>query len=130
MEPTAAPRRDPRRIRASIPAGGQPVGAGPATLIPVDMELAQRMLDTVAAIPPGRVSTYGDVAARAGSRSPRLAGFVLAQLADEDTPWHRVLRSDGSPAPHLATEQLARLRAEGVHADAGRVDLPRYRWTG
>lgn len=98
--------------------------------MPVDMELAQRMLDTVAAIPPGRVSTYGDVAARAGSASPRLAGFVLAQLADEATPWHRVLRSDGTPAPHLAQEQLARLRVEGVLAVEGRVDLRRYRWTG
>ncbi len=92
------------------------------------MELAGRMLDVVATIPPGRVSTYGDVAARAGSRSPRLAGFVLSNLADEHTPWHRVLRSDGTPAPHLADEQLARLRAEGVLATGGRVDLRRYRW--
>jgi hypothetical protein len=28
----------------------------------MDMELAGRMLDVVAAIPPGRVATYGDVA--------------------------------------------------------------------
>ncbi len=94
----------------------------------VDMELAQRMLDVVAAIPPGSVTTYGEVAARAGSRSPRLAGFVLANLADEDTPWFRVLRSNGTPAPHLAAEQLARLRVEGVLATDGRVDLRRYRW--
>lgn len=92
------------------------------------MELAQRMLDQVAEIPAGRVTTYGEVAARAGSRSPRLAGFVLANLADEGIPWHRVLRSNGTPAPHLAAEQLSRLRAEGVLADNGRVDLRRYRW--
>lgn len=92
------------------------------------MELARRMLDVVSAIPPGTVATYGDVAARAGSRSPRLAGFVLANLADQDTPWHRVLRGDGTPAPHLAAEQLARLRTEGVFATDGRVDLRRYRW--
>lgn len=93
------------------------------------MELAQRMLDVVATVPPGRVTTYGEVAVRAGSRSPRLAGFVLANLADEDTPWHRVLRSNGTPAPQLAAEQLARLRAEGVLAVDGRVDLRRYRWS-
>jgi len=92
------------------------------------MALAKRMLDVVASIPSGRVATYGDVAARAGGRSPRFAGFVLANLADEDTPWHRVLRSDGTPAPHLVEEQLARLRAEGVPATGGRVDLRRYRW--
>ncbi len=94
----------------------------------MDMDLAQRMLDVVARIPVGRVATYGDVAARAGSRSPRLAGFVLAQLSDERHPWHRVLRANGTPAPHLADEQLRRLRAEGVENVEGRVDLKGVRW--
>lgn len=93
------------------------------------MDLAQRMLDVVARIPPGKVATYGDVAARSGSNSPRLAGFVLAQLSDESHPWHRVLRANGMPAPHLAKEQLERLRAEGVMSTQGRVDLKIYRWT-
>ncbi len=88
------------------------------------------MLDAVEQIPAGRVATYGDVAARAGSRSPRLAGFVLSHLSDEQTPWHRVVRADGTPAPHLAQEQLARLRAEGVIATDGRVSLRRYRFVG
>ncbi len=86
------------------------------------------MLDLVAEVPPGRVTTYGEIAARAGSRSPRLAGRVLSEMSDEDTPWHRVLRANGTPAPQIAAEQLARLRAEGVFADDGRVDLRRYRW--
>lgn len=94
----------------------------------VDMDLAQRMLDVVARIPSGKVATYGDVAARAGSRSPRLAGFVLAQLSDENHPWHRVLRASGTPAPHLAAEQLERLRTEGVISVDGRVNLKTYRW--
>jgi alkylated DNA nucleotide flippase Atl1 len=94
----------------------------------MDMDLAHRMLDVVAQIPSGRVATYGDVAARAGSASPRLAGFVLSQLADEDTPWHRVLRANGTPAAHLATEQIRRLRAEQVEVVDGRVDLKKFRW--
>lgn len=94
----------------------------------MDMDLAQRMLEVVARIPAGRVATYGDVAARAGSRSPRLAGFVLAQLSDETHPWHRILRANGTPAPHLAHEQLELLRAEGVISVDGRVDLKTYRW--
>jgi alkylated DNA nucleotide flippase Atl1 len=93
------------------------------------MDLAQRMLDVVARIPSGKVATYGDVAARAGSRSPRLAGFVLANLSDESPPGHRVLRADGTPAPHLATEQLSRLRAEGVVSVDDRVNLKTFRWT-
>ena len=94
----------------------------------MDMELANRMLDQVGAVPAGRVATYGDIAARSGSRSPRLAGRVLSELADETTPWHRILRADGTPAIHLADEQLARLRVEGVVAENGRVDLDRYRF--
>jgi methylated-DNA-protein-cysteine methyltransferase-like protein len=38
-----------------------------------------------------------------------------------------VLRADGTPAPHLAVEQLARLRAEGVLAEGGRIPILRYR---
>ena len=94
----------------------------------MDMELAGRMLDVVAGIPAGRVATYGDVAAMAGSSSPRLAGFVLSQLADEDTPWHRVLRANGTPAPHIAAEQIRRLRAEKVEVVDGKVNLKRFRW--
>ncbi len=94
----------------------------------MDMALAHRMLDIVAAVPPGRVTTYGDIAARAGSRSPRLAGRVLAELSDETTPWHRVVRADGTPAPHLRARQTELLALEGVPVVDGRIDLRRYRW--
>lgn len=94
----------------------------------MDLERAERILDAVAAIPRGRVSTYGDIAARSGSPSPRLVGRILSELSEDSTNWHRVLRADGRPAHHLAAEQLARLRAEGVLAEDGRVDLRRYRW--
>jgi methylated-DNA-protein-cysteine methyltransferase-like protein len=80
----------------------------------MDMELAARMLDQVASVPPGFVATYGDIAARAGSRSPRLVGRVLSEMSDDTTGWHRILRADGTPAEHLRTEQIGRLVAEGV----------------
>lgn len=92
------------------------------------MELAGRMLDQVAAVPAGWVATYGDIAARAGSRSPRLAGRVLAEMSDETTPWHRIVRADGTPAAHLRLEQTGRLIEEGVTVTDGRIDLARYRW--
>lgn len=92
------------------------------------MTVAERILDMVAAVPPGHVATYGDIAARAGTPAPRLVGRVLAELSDDDTPWYRILRADGRPAHHLAAEQLELLRAEGVIAHDGRVDLRRYRW--
>lgn len=94
----------------------------------MDMALAQRMLDEVSAIPAGHVATYGDIAGRAGSPSPRLAGRVLAELSDDTTPWYRILRADGTPAAHLRAEQCALLIGEGVEVINGRVNLRRYRW--
>jgi alkylated DNA nucleotide flippase Atl1 len=92
----------------------------------VDEATVERVREVVAAIPPGRVLAYGDVAARAGLRSPRLVGRIMAEDS-ADLPWHRVLRADGTPAPHIAREQLARLRAEGVLASDGRIPMHRYR---
>lgn len=94
------------------------------------MELAERMLEVVRSVPPGLVTTYGEVAAAAGSRSPRLAGWVLAHLSDDSVPWHRVVRADGRSASHLQAEQAALLSAEGVRMHDGRVDLRIHRWRG
>lgn len=90
-------------------------------------ELHERIREVVASVPEGTVATYGDVAAPAGASTPRLVGRVLAEDG-HDLPWHRILRADGTPAPHLAREQLARLRAEGVLADGRRIDLRKFRW--
>ncbi|MGQ0775205.1 MAG: MGMT family protein [Pseudonocardiales bacterium] len=90
-------------------------------------EHLERIRSVVAAIPPGTVLAYGDVAARAGlPGQARLVGRILAEDG-HDLPWHRVLRADGTPAPHLAAEQLARLRTEGVLAESDRVPMRRYR---
>ena len=82
------------------------------------------MREVVRAIPPGETSTYGEVAARAGLPGrARLVGRILAEDG-HDLPWHRVLRADGTCAPHLAREQSARLRAEGVLLVDGRLPRP------
>ena len=94
-----------------------------------DEEALERVRQVVAAIPPGSVLAYGDVAARAGLPGrARLVGRILAEDSG-DLPWHRVLRVDGTPAPDLAAEQLARLRGEGVLAEGRRVPMRRYRVT-
>ncbi len=93
----------------------------------MDLESLERVRSAVAAIPAGCVLAYGDVAARAGLPGrARLVGRILAEDG-QDLPWHRVLRADGTPAPHLAAEQLSRLRTEGVLANNGRVLMRRYR---
>ncbi|GAB2753767.1 MGMT family protein [Amycolatopsis magusensis] len=93
----------------------------------MDEELHERVRAVISDVPPGKVSTYGDIANLAGAPSPRMVGAILAEDGS-DLPWHRILRANGTPAPHLADEQLARLRAEGVLADGQKVDLRTYRW--
>ncbi|MDN5749572.1 MAG: MGMT family protein [Pseudonocardia sp.] len=91
----------------------------------MDEETLERVREIVRAIPPGETACYGEVAARAGLPGrARLVGRILADDG-HDLPWHRVLRADGTCAPHLAAEQSARLRAEGVLLTNGR--LPRDR---
>lgn len=80
----------------------------------------------VASIPAGRVCTYGDIADAAELSSPRIVAWIM-RTDSSDLPWHRVIRSSGRPAPHLATAQLERLRAEGVLAHDGRVSMNEYR---
>ena len=75
-----------------------------------------------------RDSTYGDIAAAADLSSPRIVAWIM-RTDSSDLPWHRVIRASGRPAPHLATRQLARLRAEGVLAEDGRIALAEYRHT-
>jgi len=79
----------------------------------VDQETAERVREVILAIPVGSVLSYGEVAAIAGLPSARMVGRLLSEDG-QDLPWHRVLRADGTCAPHLADEQLTRLRAEGV----------------
>ena len=95
-------------------------------------EHLQPIWQVVAAIPAGRVATYGQVAELAGlPGGARQVGRALAELpAGTRLPWQRVVRASGASAlPGEAGErQLARLRGEGVALTAGRVDLKRCRW--
>lgn len=86
----------------------------------MDPETAERVREIILAIPVGNVLSYGEVAALAGVPNARHVGRLLSEDG-QDLPWHRVLRADGTPTPHLAAEQLARLRAEGVTVVNGRV---------
>ena len=64
------------------------------------VEFAEHVLEIVRAIPPGRVMTYGDVAAVLGSRGARAVGAVMARGGAE-VPWWRVVRAGGlAPRGH------------------------------
>jgi len=87
----------------------------------------ERVRALVAAIPSGRVATYGDIASVAGLSSPRIVGWIM-RTDSSDLPWHRVITASGRPARHLSTRQLELLRAEGVLANDGRVTLGEVRY--
>jgi len=82
--------------------------------------------DLIASIPVGRVSTYGDIASAAMLSSPRIVAWIM-RTDSADLPWHRVITASGRPAQHLTTRQLELLRAEGVLATDGRVNLAETR---
>lgn len=88
------------------------------------------ILATLQAIPPGHVTSYGEVARRAGLPGyARYVCRVLRELPDRaTTPWWRVIRSDGRCAidagSRAGREQRRRLRAEGLVIDNDRVRGP------
>ena len=92
---------------------------------------ADRVLDVVDAIPPGRVMSYGDIAEYLGQGGPRQVGRVLAVWGG-GVAWWRVIHADGSLLAGHEPEALARYRQEGtpLRAVAGgyRVDMRRARW--
>ena len=109
-------------------AGGGRGGRGRLTGAPT--AYAEAVLEVVELVPPGCVTTYGDVAQAVGSGGPRAVGGAMARWGG-GAPWWRVLRADGTPPPHKAEEALALLADEGVPLlPGGRADLARARWDG
>ncbi|MCX2934371.1 MGMT family protein [Mycobacterium sp. CVI_P3] len=95
-------------------------------MAPVTDEQVELVRRLVASIPAGRVATYGDIASAAELSSPRIVGWIM-RTDSSDLPWHRVITASGRPAAHLVSRQLELLRAEGVLADDGRVNLAETR---
>ncbi len=87
----------------------------------------ERIWAVVAALPRGAVTSYGEVAVKAGLPGrARLVGRAL-KIAPRALalPWHRVLTASGRPAFAPGTlayqQQCRRLEREGVRLVNGRV---------
>lgn len=93
-------------------------------------------------MPPGRVTTYGAVAAAVpppdgvlettyAAFGARWVGSAMARCPG-DVPWHRVVNARGEVSLREGggrEEQWARLRREGVvPGESGRIELRRYSW--
>lgn len=99
-----------------------------------DRQYRERVYRIVRRIPPGRVMTYGQIAYMLGQGyTPRTVGFVMHGANSDDTPWHRVINSQGRCSTGQvvlpANKQQLMLEAEGVKFDAAsKCDLPAYLW--
>lgn len=104
----------------------------PAPSSPGDKPFAARVYDAVRAIPSGRVSTYGDVAAAAGRpRAARAVGTLMANGAPRAIPAHRVVAAGGALGGYGGQEgqKAALLRAEGVLVVGRRIrNFTAVRW--
>ena len=95
-----------------------------------------QVYELVRLIPPGRVATYGQIAAYVDRCTPRMVGYALAASPpDQDVPWHRVINSQGMVSIRANGErdmlQRLLLKAEGVFFNKnGKVDLNAVGWKG
>jgi methylated-DNA-protein-cysteine methyltransferase-like protein len=80
---------------------------------------SERVLQIIQQIPPGKVMSYGQVAAYAGvPRAARQVGWILNKSQDATLPWWRVLNNSGritiKGSAFSPETQAALLRAEGI----------------
>ena len=99
-----------------------------------DEKYRERVYKIVRRIPSGRVMTYGQIAYMLGEGyTPRTVGFVMHGADERDTPWHRVINSQGKCSTGRIVlppdKQQRMLEREGVKFDdAGRCDLETFLW--
>ncbi len=77
------------------------------------------MISVIQSIPPGKVMTYGQIAAIAGNpRSARQVARILHSSSRKySLPWHRIVNSQGKISfsdPNAYNEQKLRLLEEGI----------------
>ena len=85
-------------------------------------------------IPPGKVTTYGEMARALGIKGYQAVGQALnGKPYSSIVPCHRVVKSDGSLGgfkgsleEDIVIKKMRLLEREGVILDDGRVDLGKY----
>ena len=98
----------------------------------MDSRFRQRVLSAARRIPPGRVATYGDIAAVAGKpRAARAVGNIMKSGDARGVPYHRVIAAGGRIGGYGGNEAMKRalLRAEGIAVAARRIrEFDQKRW--
>jgi len=91
----------------------------------------QKVITIIREIPEGKVMTYGQIAALAGSpRAARQVVRILHSMSKKyQLPWHRVINSKGQIAiknDEFYQVQMINLQMEGVEVRCGRINLAKY----
>ena len=91
----------------------------------------RKIIEQVLAVPRGKVSSYGSVAAKAGlSNGARQVVRTLHSMSEKYAlPWHRIIRSDGRIALEGEGKalQITLLRGEGVEVSKDcKIDMKKY----
>lgn len=85
-----------------------------------DSRLRDRVYSLIAQLPRDKVTTYGDLAAMAGSpMAARIVGGI-AHTGSEELPWHRLVNAQGGlasgfPGGQIVQRQL--LEQDGIACD-------------
>jgi methylated-DNA-protein-cysteine methyltransferase-like protein len=86
----------------------------------------------VAAVPEGKVVSYGQVAVMCGHPGAARTVGQIAHFGPPDLPWHRLVHSSGKMAngyvPGGPTEQMKKLIQEGVEFVGDRVNMKVCAW--
>lgn len=85
-----------------------------------ELTFKQKVETLVSKIPPGRVMTYGQIAALCGNASASRVVGSIAHFGDPDLPWQRVVNrhgglASGYPGGRAGHKEV--LKKEGLKAD-------------
>jgi len=93
-------------------------------------DFTKQVLDIIKSIPEGKVMTYGQIAAIAGSpRSARQVSRILHSMSGaHKLPWHRVINSKGgiSLPGEAGFVQAEMLLHEGIKVQNKQINLKEY----
>jgi methylated-DNA-protein-cysteine methyltransferase-like protein len=100
---------------------------------PSESSFTHAVKQIILMIPPGKVSTYGQIAASAGNpRGARQVSWILHSCSRKDNlPWHRVVNSKGRISLQGSGYEMqkALLEQEGVQfTETDAIDLSQYLW--
>jgi deoxyribonuclease V len=104
-------------------------------IFPQPPDLFDCLRRLLAQIPPGRVTTCGELAVAFGDRvaATWIGFFSLHHEHNAACPCHRILRAGGKIGPYITgdvLQKIKRLQAEGVRVDDDAVDLERFAFRG